>query len=209
MYMCEKLRWLNSLNDEDIEMIPFNLFLETGYNKIIPVNIEQIIEDKLDIPIHSKNFDESEEALKEFRKGIIGKVQVVDDNIEIFYNEKYQNEHRKRFTLAHELAHCILHAKDIGIDSGLVDFYRVDEFQDKMRLFTEEEKDKKSKNEQLREVEANILAGAILIPESIVTDLFNALSSSKDVMDVIVELASVFNVSLAVMRERLQYLKLI
>lgn len=208
MYMCEKLRWLNSLNDEDIEKIPFNLFLETGYNKIIPVNIEQIIEDKLGIPVQSQSFDKSEKTLKKFRKGIIGKVQVVDDNIEISYNEKYQSEHRKRFTLAHELAHCILHAKNIGEDSGFVDFYRVDEFQDKMNLSIEEDEESKD-DDILKEVEANILAGAILIPERIVTDLFDALSSSKDVMDVIVELASVFNVSLAVMRERLRYLKLI
>lgn len=203
-YMCGKLRKLNSYKDVNMnfEKTAFNLFADIGYDNLIPVNIENIIIDKLDIPIYASDFKASEDELKKnkIREGVLGKVQVAGENINIFYNPNAlygESEHRKRFTLAHELSHCILHAGNIGEEKGYVDFYRLDESADSFNL------DNKS------ESEANILAGAILIPDYILNPLFSTLKENRTLIETISELAKLFKVSNNVMRARMEYLNLI
>ena len=70
MYMCEKLRQLNSyktkekgLKAEDYEKIVFNMFVDIGYDNTIPVKIENIISNDLGIPVISNKFESSEKIL--------------------------------------------------------------------------------------------------------------------------------------------------
>ena len=212
MYMCEKLRQLNSyktkekgLKAEDYEKIVFNMFVDIGYDNTIPVKIENIISNDLGIPVISNKFESSEKILNDekIRKGILGKVQVKGENIDIYYNprttedENEENEHRKRFTLAHELSHCILHAPEIGEDRVYVDFYRLAESEESYN------------NNDLREKEANILAGAILMPEEVISPLYKTLEENHNYIEIIDNLSNIFNVSRNVVRTRLEYLGLL
>lgn len=96
---------------------------------------------------------------------------------------KYEVSERQRFTVAHEIAHYLLHRSEIG--SGVVDniLYR-------------------SNLTSRREIEANRLAADIIMPEDAVASKLKELGglSSPDVVD---ELAAVFRVSVPAMKVRL------
>ena len=89
---------------------------------------------------------------------------------------------RKRFTIAHECAHYLLHRSKIG--DGITDnaMYRSD------RMTTDEE------------FEANNLAADLLMPRSLVMKHY---SEGKETYQ---EMADLFDVSEAAMRVRLRYL---
>ena len=205
MFMCQTLRRLNSFKEDNNELTVVNLFADTHYDKELPINIESIL-NKLNITFNTTNFNNSEQILKEskIREGILAKVTRNNDTIVISLNQNIQSEHRKRFTLAHELAHCILHAKDIGEEGGFVDFFRLDVSTEKMK-----KEDLPPEYDEDLEIEANILAGAILMPQNVLEPLFNTLSSSYDLIQVFQDLSQIFNVSIAVVKERLKYLNLL
>lgn len=83
-----------------------NVFRSKYWNDSIPINIEKIIEQKLDIEIipipNLTNFCDTDALIKSDYKSIY-----VDNNK--YMDEKYQN--RLRFSLSHEIAHYILHKK--------------------------------------------------------------------------------------------------
>ncbi len=96
---------------------------------------------------------------------------------------KYEVPERQRFTVAHEIAHYLLHRQDIG--SGVVDsiMYR-------------------SSLTSRKETEANRLAADIVMPAREVKRELDRLGGepSDDVVD---ELASIFKVSVPAMKVRL------
>ena len=104
------------------------------------------------------------------------------DSVEITVNIK-DNYHRQRFTLAHELAHCMLHADSLK-DGRL------------------ELRTSLTSNDP-REKAANTLAGEILIPEKLLKKAYSNLP-----IPILAILAKNFDVSESVMAERLKYLKM-
>jgi len=96
---------------------------------------------------------------------------------------KYESDERQRFTIAHEIAHFLLHRDHIR--NGVVDnvMYR-------------------SSLSSKKETEANKLAADILMPTDKVLDELNALGGTRD--DIAASaLARKFKVSTAAMKVRL------
>lgn len=95
---------------------------------------------------------------------------------------KGHHEHRRRFTIAHEIGHCILHSIDM-LHSDCEDletvFYRAD------------------KVSNIKEIEANLFAAELLMPEDAIHTCI------KNDIDTILNLAEFFNVSEYAMRYRL------
>jgi alpha-L-fucosidase len=125
-------------------------------------------------------------------------VKPLEKLIEIFYNSTYQGKratkHKISFTLAHELSHSILHANEIDANKGFLDFYRLDDEDE----YIDDDK----------EVEANTLAGEILLPRNTFTALFKTAMKEKSLQETKKALSEVFDVSLAVIDARIKYLKL-
>lgn len=179
--MCMKLSELNGLSANE-------LLKKAGQDGIVPVDIAQLC---YDLQIIIKPFDfasiESSETYRNqvISKGnILGVVLAQGDDLAILYREA-DTKNRKRFTLAHELAHCCLHMSpqdDIHVE------FRID-----------------GNSDEQKEVEANIFAGELLIPED---GLKSIINETKVEREIIPSLASLFAVSINVMEERLKYLKI-
>jgi hypothetical protein len=114
--------------------------------------------------------------------GLIKPSNETPSNFEIKVN-KYESAERQRFTVAHEIAHFLLHRNEIG--AGLVDsvMYR-------------------STLTSHKETEANRLAADIVMPAHAVTQELRK-RGGKATDDVVNELAEVFRVSVPAMRVRL------
>jgi Zn-dependent peptidase ImmA (M78 family) len=96
---------------------------------------------------------------------------------------RYDSTERQRFTLAHEIAHFLLHKSDIR--SGISDDV----------MYRSQLSDKK-------EVEANKLAATLVMPDHLVLDAFSKLGQSERV-DAVSVLADQFRVSPSAMRIKL------
>ena len=114
--------------------------------------------------------------------GISGELRPTADGFVIRVN-RHDPRVRQRFTVAHELAHFLLHRDHIG--NGIEDDV----------LYRSELSDQ-------REAEANRLAADILMPEERVREAF-AAARGLDNQEVGVNLANQFGVSEAAMRIRL------
>lgn len=178
--MCKKIKELNGLSAED-------LLKKTGQENSIPVDISQICYD-LNIRLQDVDFTkiEQNEAFKsmfETRGSILGVVLANNDELAILYR-KTDTNNRKRFTIAHELAHCCIHM-DSKLDTYIE--FRLDEY-----------------SEDEREIQANKFAGELLIPEK---SLKNIIGETSYLYSSVVNLLSrAFAVSEKVMCERLKCL---
>lgn len=104
------------------------------------------------------------------------------------------HSNRQRFSIAHEIAHFVLHNGDTYIDKG----YRVH--------FRDLEAGSGTKTE---EMEANAFAAALLMPAKWVKDAFNQQPFYLTEDDVLEMLAAKFKVSTQAMTYRLMKLRLI
>ena len=182
--MCKKLEELSKLKIEDL----YDIF-EEEYSES-PVDIYEILK-KLNVEYVATDFSE----LSGVVNGIVlpDQADMVMGAVAAFSKEKYGRDavritvnakdsyHRQKFTLAHELAHCMLHAE--SLKNG------------RLELRTSITSD------DPREKEANILAGKILIPEKLLKLAYINLS-----IPFLPSLAEVFDVSENVMAARLEYL---
>lgn len=174
--MCKKLNELKGLTPEEILLI-------SGENSY-PVNMQTILK-KLGIRNGAINFSEVEKEIPDIinkRGCILGAVTIIDDDVNIFYSEG-STENRKRFTLAHELAHCCLDAQ--SLQKGHIEF-RFDET-----------------TSNPKELAANIFAGELLIPEKPLREMYEDL-----VIPAVDVMAKEFKVSNHVMEARLKHLGL-
>ena len=152
----------------------------TNQEEAVPVDLKKILE-KFNISAVSMDFTDIENSSKNNNRKILGALICRDDEAAIFYNCNDKTDgHRYRFTIAHEIAHCCLSKECNHID------FRLDPL-----MMTKEE------------VAANTFAGELLIPESSLYDTINKL-----IFPSITVLADVFEVSINVMRERLNCLKI-
>lgn len=117
------------------------------------------------------------------RNKILGAVVANGTKIAILYDER-SSDNRKRFTLAHELAHCCL-----GLDSENDSEKQIHiEFRNEF-------------NNNAKEYMANVFAGEILIPKEPLRYVINNLIDPS-----IHNLSTFFGVSENVMKARLKYL---
>uniref|UniRef100_UPI004055F2D7 ImmA/IrrE family metallo-endopeptidase n=1 Tax=Acetatifactor sp. TaxID=1872090 RepID=UPI004055F2D7 len=147
----------------------------------IPIDLEALL---LNLGISALPFDFSNiEHNNDVDEGdILGAVVANGDDAVILYRMD-DSLNRQRFTIAHELAHCCLHSVDDNMPH--VEF----------RWNVEEE------NEHERE--ANVFAGALLIPLHKLQEVYMNLPIPRSTI-----LASKFAVSVNVMEARLNYLKI-
>lgn len=184
--MCRKLEQLSKLKIDDLYDMLEEEFAQP------PVNIHRIL-DKLDVEYNALDFsfvdgEINGVLLPQQADMVMGAVAAHSrqesgkDSVEITVNIK-DNYHRQRFTLAHELAHCMLHADSLK-DGRL------------------ELRTSLTSNDP-REKAANTLAGEILIPEKLLKKAYSNLP-----IPILAILAKNFDVSESVMAERLKYLKM-
>lgn len=167
-----------------------------------PVDIEKIVSDIGAKVIYTdlKPIEEMEKIKELIEKhgALEGFVIADESDIYIAVNKNTNGKaikdsgarHKKRFTLAHELAHCVLHTSTVTSELGYIDF----------RMNDETRLDKNSKYRE-REIEANIYAGELLIPEKELDYVIDSL-----LMPSIKVLCEYFDVSEAVMNARLRHL---
>lgn len=146
---------------------------------VLPIKIEEIVK-SLEITIKRYEFNED-----------VSGVLVIDENGQaiIGYNPN-ESESRKRFSIAHELGHYILHSnksKGIFIDKLM--------FRKNIKLY--------SKKEEKIEAEANYFAANLLMPKSLLLEEIKKLDSYADDDQNIGRLATIFNVSISAMTYRL------
>lgn len=179
--MCMKLSELKELSAND-------LLNKAGQEDVVPVDIAQLCKDLQIItsPFDFTSIENSDEyrGLVEKKGNILGVVLAEKDDLAILYRIA-DTKNRKRFTIAHELAHCCLHMnpnEDLHIE------FRTDE-----------------KSKDIKEIEANIFAGELLIPEK---SLRTVIADKQVTEELVLLLSRFFVVSSNVMKERLKYLKI-
>lgn len=184
MAMCKKLEGLSKLTAEGLYDLVDEEFGAP------PINIHRIL-DKLGVEYNALDFsllnaEINDIVLPDQAEMVMGAVAARSedefgyDSVEITVNIN-DSYHRQRFTLAHELAHCMLHAD--SLKNGSLEL--------RTTLTTDDR----------REQEANILAGEILIPEKLLK-----IAYAKLPIAILGTLAEKFDVSENVMAARLQYL---
>ncbi len=139
-----------------------------------PINVNKLAK-KLGVGVEPSLFNDE----------VSGLFVIKDDKPFIAYNLS-QNKKRRRFTIAHELGHFILHSKNksLFIDKNKSIMYRNSE---------------SSTGEFFKEREANAFAAALLMPRVLIETVLSNLGGK----DIIEQLASKFNVSTQAMSFRL------
>lgn len=172
--MCTVLKKIR--NKSAIELLE-----EYGLDKTVPIDIEQLLR-AIGISAIGKDFSELEKRLGKPKGSILGMLLSSGNNTAIFYR-KDDSYNRRRFTIAHELAHAINHS-----DNEPHIEYRMAE---------------KEMEENPVERDANIVAGEILIPLPLLKREYLKLDIPSSTV-----LANIFKVSQNVMEARLKYLKI-
>lgn len=138
----------------------------------------------------------------EFGEQISGVLVIKDDHATIGFN-KQNSPVRKRFTIAHEFAHYILHWKPSGKNKQDI-FIDKDLFM-KFRNTSNEY----NPEEVLQEIEANALAAAILMPKHFIEKELGKIEYQQlEEVNIVKSLAETFKVSEPAMTYRLTNLQM-
>lgn len=154
----------------------------------VPVDII-CLSDYLKIRVEASDLD----------RDVSGFLAINNDTAVIGYN-KQQGPERKRFTIAHEISHFVLHAKKdepLFIDKNKKPEQRI--------MFRDAAS---STGEFIKEREANAFAAALLMPKKLIEQKVRQCAID-DIQDAIVELAKDFQVSNQAMSIRLANLDII
>jgi Zn-dependent peptidase ImmA (M78 family) len=130
-------------------------------------------------------------------ENVSGMLVVKGDRGAIGYNSAHARV-RQRFTISHEIAHYLLHAKRGGKAQLFID-----------RHVTYRRDENSSTGVDHEEVEANQLGAALLMPKSLVQDEIRRQDLNLDDEDAISLLAKRFQVSTAAMSNRLVNLRML
>lgn len=167
-----------------------------------PVGVQRIAEERLLIPV----------VFRPLERDVSGALAVIGGLATIVVNQAETRE-RRRFTIAHEIGHWVLHVRSNLTStptdaSQYVDGYDNVDFRD----------DESSSGKNSDEIEANAFANELLMPEAIVrADFRNAMAahganihSFRDHRTLVVQpLAGRYVVSVSAMSCRLRNLNLI
>jgi len=130
---------------------------------------------------------------KPLRDSISGAIERRDDGWMIVVNKNH-SENRKRFTVAHEIGHFVLHYRQLGNGTNDTKAYRADEQEDAYENWIDVE----------HEREANGFAAGILMPAPLVRRQYRAMQGLNDIPE---RMAPLFGVSEAAMRYRIKNLQ--
>jgi Zn-dependent peptidase ImmA (M78 family) len=130
-------------------------------------------------------------------ENVSGMLVVKGDRGAIGYNSAHARV-RQRFTISHEIAHYLLHAKSGGKAQLFID-----------RHVTYRRNENSSTGLDHDEVEANQLGAALLMPKSLVQDEIRRQDLNLDDEEAISLLAKRFHVSTAAMSNRLVNLRML
>ncbi len=128
---------------------------------------------------------------------VSGMLVVQGDQGAIGYNSAHARV-RQRFTISHEIAHYLLHARKSG---------KAQLFIDKQVTYRRDESSSAGVNSE--EIEANQLGAALLMPRGLVQQEVRAQDLDLDDSEAIDLLAKRFQVSTAAMSNRLQNLRML
>ncbi len=161
-----------------IEKILKRLYEEHEDLSGLPVDIESLIE-RMGIHFVEEAFGDS-----------LSGAAMIDGSRKIISVNKAHSGRRKRFTMAHELGHILLHEdQSLSVDVKPITFLR---------------DDVASTGQEWREIEANFFAASILMPRSLVQSELRKLQKKIiDEDDLIEALAKKFDVSPQAMGIRL------
>lgn len=188
---------LEKLKNKSAEM----LVNEYNLDKTLPIDIVALTKN-LGIELMGLNFNQIEQrepfaTMVKERGHLLGATLEDGDDLIICYNTydfpvyfqdmppalaTMKKVFRNRFTIAHEIGHCCLH---ILSESGYNLAFRTDA----------------TDYDNKKEREANIFAGELLIPKSLVDKVYNQINIVR-----VEDMAELFEVSNSVMKARLDYL---
>lgn len=158
-----------------------------NYIASIPVNIEAMI----------RSFDIELDKNSNLPEGVLGEISKDGDRYKISI-KKTDHYYRKRFTMAHELGHFVLHKDKIGNGIDDSENYRA------LRRTN-------SAVGALEEKEANSFAANILMPEDLVVQYAKErgvfVGNDNEQEEALQEIATAFQVSKAAMQIRINDLK--
>lgn len=180
--MCKPISDIRNKSAQDLLQM-------SGQIDKVPIDLKALLS-KLKISCLARDFTSLEIARRKADdtsevNPILGALVTNGDHAVIFYRQEDQKDgHRYRFTIAHELAHaCLAH-------------YPIE--QKTVHITYRHEKTDSSK-----EIDANIFAGELLVPEKMLRKVISDL-----IFPSVQALADVFAVSKTVMFARLEYLKI-
>lgn len=139
------------LNPSQIEKIADKVRSTYGFESELNLDITKLAE-RIGLTVYEADFGTDE---------ITGKIQGTN-----IYVNMHDSEPRKRFTIAHELAHYILHQNG---DIDHIDYRMSREYY--------------SEDELQKEVQANMLAASLLMPEKLVKEIWEFLKDVDEVAD--------------------------
>ena len=206
------MRMHKCLSKQDIVVYANNFLVENSPETLqtaMPIDLENIIENKLNISIQYLKLDNTNNLLgmtimnpmeityfdedMQIQKAIIDRNTIL---INSFLVEQKNQEHRYCFTLAHELGHWYLHREDAYIASEQQCMFEMttmdssrNRFVDDINTFLHNKKKKLRSEEDWLEWQANYFASCILMPENIFHKTYESLTGNID------KLAEMFNVS--------------
>lgn len=178
-FMCTILKKIRNKN-------PYELLSEYDVPQTPPIDISKLLEN-IGISTIAKDFTEIEESIGAKSGSILGAAFSNGNDLAIFY-KKDESLHRKKFTIAHELAHCCLDCPND--ESSHIEF----RLEASMKL---------SEDDIKKEKRANIFAGQLLVPKISLIDYYK-----KMIVPSLTELSKIFDVSTSVMSARLDLLRL-
>lgn len=183
---------MNSIRKRELESVASQILLQNDMYKL-PVDLLQIARNN-DIKVYEVDFN------KMGKKSISGAIRyIANEGFSILLNEN-ESELRKRFTLAHELGHYFLDSKILISEQIHVDTLYRAAFDSS---YVENDMENNTKSAKLtNETEVDYFAGALLMNEMLVKNLFKTTASIN-------ELANIFKVSISAMTVRLGVLGLL
>ena len=172
--MCKILKELQGKTAESL-LIKYDIL------NAPPIDIDLLLK-KIGITAVPVDFSPIESKVNIPDGSILGATVSEGENLSIFYKVD-ATENRRRFTIAHEIAHCCLHTENL-IDHHI-------ELRDNLTSLSGKEYD------------ANVFAGSLLIPEDALKVVYKQL-----IVPSLETLSRIFRVSTTVMVARLDYLKM-
>lgn len=172
-FMCRILKNLQGITAQEL--------IEIYGKDELPIDMEELAKN-IGIQVRPVDFSDIEKAVDLKQGTILGATVADGENVSIYYRKNDCNN-RKRFTIAHEIAHCCLHT-DTLIEQHI-------------------ELRGEGRSTSGREYEANVFAGELLISENKLKEVCDQL-----LLPSLSALSEIFEVSASVMAARLDYLNM-